>query len=171
MLITHPDLNIWGVPGEVFYDGVHGFQRTDYNVRCAFGGDPSKPCTLQMSTPDNGIFLLTGINRDQCCLLFDGLGAPPPDWVSNMVYNSTTYAWGQQNAEIWIGGGHAYFIAPVSQDPVMVLPENWVWQTSFIQQEFPSTIFKLPSSCSSRTFCPGFQPSNDTRQLVLPFPW
>ena len=147
-----------GVPGEVFYDGVNGFQRTDYNIKCAFGGDPEKPCTIQMNTKLNAIYLLTGITRDQCCVLFDGIGAPLQDWTQTMTFNGTTYAFGTPDAEVWIGGGHAYIVVPRSQQPILVAPEGWLWQTGLIPQQFPSSIFQLPSSCSSRTFCPGFAP-------------
>mmetsp|Transcript_630 Transcript_630/g.1451 ORF Transcript_630/g.1451 Transcript_630/m.1451 type:complete len:215 (-) Transcript_630:74-718(-) len=160
-----------GVPGIVHYDEMLG-QRTDYTVKCAFGGDPSAPCTIQMTpanAPNFGIFLLTGPQRDECCVLFPTLGSFPRNWTQVLDYSGDTYAYGRPVQAFTDGGPapHTLYVEAGSQTPVFISPEMWQWQTGYVEIAQNPALFKLPSSCASRTPCASS--SSFTHKPTTPF--
>jgi hypothetical protein len=171
-IVNKINSGLLGVPGVVHYDAELG-QRTDYTVSCAFGGDPSEPCTIQMSSnPAHfGIFLLTGPQRDECCVLFPTLGNFPRNWTQTLGYSGDTYAYGRPVQAFTDGGlaPHTLYVEAGSQTPVFISPEMWQWQTGYVEIEQSPSLFKLPSSCAARTTCKGFGPSNGVRKPSTPF--
>mmetsp|Transcript_15333 Transcript_15333/g.22957 ORF Transcript_15333/g.22957 Transcript_15333/m.22957 type:complete len:199 (-) Transcript_15333:42-638(-) len=154
--VTKEDSGLFGVPGTVYYSAKQQSQYTDYWVRCAFGGDPTQPCSIVMDTK---IWLLTGPDRSNCCVLFSDIGFMPPTWTTNMKYNgNTTFAFGQEVMEFTDGGPapHVFYVAGDDQIPVFLQPEEWVWKTTYLDLPIDTSIFNKPASCDKNVPCPGF---------------
>jgi hypothetical protein len=157
--VTKEARGVIGAPGTVFYSSK-GYQRTDYPVQCSFGGDPTKPCTVQMNSvgSDLGIYLLTGAQRQECCVLFGDLGSFPSDWTQTLKFVKDSTAFGRP-VQVFSDGGpaaHTFYVQPQNQSPIYMSPEEWHWLTGYIQQPVDPIFFELPPSCKQRTVCPGF---------------
>jgi len=132
-------------------------------------GDAYKyPCSLYFNP--NGIYLAQPMYLNvQCCLLFPGVGAVPPNFLAAFTYNGTAIAQDYYNdtyeCNYWVGdGGFAYW-TDVKQGHDIYFQDGptgtyWSWGRFTVAPQDP-IFFALPGSAEEcNQPCPPLPPSD-----------
>lgn len=147
------ELGVFAANSSLHYDYGVPAQRLDFDV-CADGS--AGPCSV-IFNGTAAYRVRAGGAATECCQSAP-VGPPPPEWPSQLAYNGTARA-GGQDVDVWVGGTptHRMFHNPATDSMVFLLVEDvdeqWAVQEPFRVGPQDPALFRLPPSCADARPC------------------